>query len=118
MRAHVTNGVGMPDNPIARIKELDKERSQLITTAKNEALVRANAAISDLNALGFNFTLTEEKARAVSGRKGTRQVKAAPCSVCKFETTPPHDARKHRAQGKRKRAFTTAELKELELKKT
>ena len=109
----------MAENPIARIKELDKERSQLLTTAKKEALDRANEAIADLNVLGFKYQLTEERSRARggSGRKGTRQVKDAACLVCKFKTSPPHDARKHRGQGKRKRAFTAEELKELGLQK-
>lgn len=107
----------MAENPVARIKELDKERSQLLTTAKKEALDRANEAIADLNALGFSYTLSGEGAAPRRGRKGMRQVKDAACPVCKFKTAPPHDARKHRGQGKRKKAFTVSELQELGLKK-
>jgi hypothetical protein len=99
----------MPENAVHRIKQLDQERSTLITTAKKEALTKAQAAVSDLNAMGFSYHLVEERLRTT--RKSTRQLKDAPCPVCKFKTTPRHDARKHRGQGKRKRPFTSAELK-------
>jgi hypothetical protein len=108
----------MIDSPIQRIKELDKEREQLLSTAKKEALARANEAISDLAALGFDYRLSEEGQPVRRGaRKGTRRVNDAPCPVCKFKTDPPHDARRHRGQGKRKKTFTPAELKELGLQK-
>jgi hypothetical protein len=110
----------MADNAITRIKQLDQERAQLISSGKKEALDRAKVAIDDLNALGFNYRLvegTQTIARAVRTRKRTRRVKDAPCPVCKFKTSPLHDARKHRGQGNRKRVFTAAELKEFGLEK-
>ena len=87
---------------LERIKQLDKERSSLLDTAKKTALVAANQAITALNALGFNYRLISASAKTAStkrksdSRKGTRRVKDAPCPICKFKTAPPHDARKHR----------------------
>jgi hypothetical protein len=39
---------------IQRIKELDAERANILAQAKEEALGKANQAIEELNALGFN----------------------------------------------------------------
>lgn len=111
----------MADNPIARIKQLDQERAQLVSTGKKDALNRAMAAIDELSALGFNYQLVEGAAkvakRVTRTLKGDRRVKDAPCPVCEIKTDPPHDARKHRGQGKRKKPFTPAELAKFELKK-
>ena len=102
-------------DPVQRIKEIDKERASLLQTAKKAALDAANVAIATLNSLGFSYRLIERdkmpdgrKRRKVRGRR--RKIKDAPCPICKFKTKPPHDARKHRGQ-KRKRAFTAEELK-------
>jgi hypothetical protein len=46
-------------DPVARIKELDAEKSKLIESAKSEALERAKQAVSDLTALGFSYQLTQ-----------------------------------------------------------
>jgi hypothetical protein len=108
----------MADTSIARIKQLDQERAQLIASARKEAYDRAKSAIADLSALGFNYRLMEgSKESKRTARKGTGFVQDAPCPVCKFKTSPLHDARKHRGQGKRKRAFTPAELKEMGLER-
>jgi hypothetical protein len=107
----------MADNPIERIKQLDQERNQLISKGKKDALERANTAINDLNALGFDYKLIENKGSKRPASNGARRVKDAPCPICKFKTAPPHDARKHRGQGKRKMPFTPAELKALSLDK-
>ena len=107
----------MADSSISRIKQLDQERSQLISSAKKEALDRAHDAISDLNDLGFSYRLTEEGKRPTA-RKGTGRLKDAECPVCKFKTSPPHDARKHRGQGNRKKPFTPAELKDMGIART
>jgi hypothetical protein len=105
----------MAENAVQRIKQLEQERSQLVAAAKKEALAKAHEAISDLGALGFNYHLVEKGHSAV--RKGIRQRKNAPCPVCKFQTSPPHDARRHRGQGKRKRPFTAAQLTEFGLER-
>jgi hypothetical protein len=116
--------VHVAEDTLERIKQLDKERTSLLDTAKKTALAAANQAITALNALGFNYRLitgggkTASTKRKSKSRKGTRRVKDAPCPICKFKTAPPHDARKHRfAQGKKKRPFTAKELADLGLKK-
>lgn len=107
----------MAENPLQRLKALDQERTALLENVKKEALARATAAIDELNSLGFAYRLAEGTASKMASRKGTRTISAKPCPICEFETTPPHDARKHRAQGERKRAFTTRQLEELGLAK-
>src|SRR5262249_24200156 len=111
----------LPKEAIQRIKQLDSERSQVLETAKKEALDRANQAVADLVALGFAYSLVEGTARRmrrVGAKKAVRRAKDVECPVCKFKTSPPHDARKHRfSQGKRKRPFTSKELSEMGLKK-
>jgi hypothetical protein len=112
-------------DPIARIKELDAERTKLFEDAKKEALARAQQAVSDLNALSFSYSLTQVSAgRKAAGRKGTRQVQQSgriqadnPCRICGFQTKPPHDARKHRFSRAKKRPFNAKELADLGLKK-
>ena len=98
---------------LEQIKELDDQKKALTEEAKQEALDKANEAISDLKALGFNYRLTSGKNFASS--KGS--VSDGPCPYCGFETSPPHDGRKHRSQGDKKKAFTTTELKDLGLAK-
>ena len=105
----------MSDNTVQRIKQLDQERAQLLATARKEALAKAQGAISDLNALGFEYHLVEKGNGVV--RKSTRQRRDNPCPVCNFKTSPPHDGRQHRGQGKRKRPFSAAELKEFRLER-
>ncbi len=96
-----------------KLKELDKEREKLLTQAKNAAMKKAEDAIAELNALGFNFQLTEKGAVTSGSRKGTRSVDPSkPCGYCGYQTNPPHDKRAHRSQEK-KAAFTDAELAEL-----
>ena len=114
----------MADNMMERLKQLDKERTSLLDTAKKAALTAANEAITALNALGFKYRLISDGEKTVTtkrkskSRKGTRTIKDAPCVICKFKTSPSHDARKHRfAQGKKKRPFTVKELADLGLKK-
>jgi hypothetical protein len=110
-------------NAIARIKELQKEATSLMTAAKKEALDKINAALAELRELGFHYTLsgggaTKTRVTKRSGRKGARTIKDAPCVICNFRTVPPHDARKHRfTQGKKKKPFTPQELQKLGLKK-
>ena len=104
---------------VKRIKQLDQERAALIADAKKEALARANQALGDLNALGFAYRLVADgaPARQSRSRRGTRTLKDVPCPVCEFKTRPLHDARKHRAQGNRKRPFTPKELQEIGLQR-
>jgi hypothetical protein len=108
----------MAESALQRIQALDEERGQLIAAAKQEALDKANAAIAELQGLGFSYRLLEAgKGRGGVARRGARTVKDADCPVCKFRTSPPHDARRHRSQRERKRPFTASELKEMEMTK-
>jgi hypothetical protein len=106
-------------DPIARIKELDAERAKLLDEAKREALARAQQAISDLNALGFSYSLTQvSMGRTPAGRKGLGGISTEkPCRICGFLTSPPHDARKHRFSKAKKRPFNAKELTDLGLRK-
>jgi hypothetical protein len=105
-----------PRDPIARIKELDAERTKLIDEAKKEALARAKQAVADLNALGFAYSLAPVAKKAV-GRKTVGGIPDTPCRICGFRTNPPHDARKHRFSKAKKRAFTSKELTDLGMRK-
>src|SRR5262249_39468966 len=108
------------DNTVQRIKQIDAERSKLLEASKKEALDRVSQALEDLRDLGFTYLLVNE----TRGRPRKRAKRAVPrkrqveCPICKFMTSPPHDARKHRfTQGKRKRAFTVKELADFGLKR-
>ena len=108
----------MANSPLERINQLDQERAQLIASAKEEALGRANSAIADLHTLGFSYRLVEGgRGERRASPRGTRAVRNTACPVCKFQTSPPHDGRRHRAQGERKRPFTDKELKEMKMQK-
>jgi len=99
---------------IQRIKELDEERAKIFDQAKEEALEKATQAVTELNALGLQYTLVNGAERSAQSsspevaKRGT--VKDTPCPICEFQTAPPHDARAHRGQVKKK-AFAAAELK-------
>jgi len=93
-------------------------------------MTAVKSAIADLNSLGFTYQLVEAgghgdvptpfaKRGRKSGKTGITRKRDpnAPCDVCGFATTPGHDGRKHRAQGKNKKAFTGAELEGFGLKK-
>jgi hypothetical protein len=98
---------------IERIKELDAERARLFEQAKEEALLKATQAITDLIALGLDYQLTNGATKPA--KTGTEKVlgtaRDVPCPVCKFLTIPPHDRRSHRNQ-KKKAPFSAAELNE------
>ena len=57
---------------IQRIQELDRERTALFESAKDEALRKAHQAIEDLNALGLNYRLVEGVAPAGSKSAGKK----------------------------------------------
>jgi hypothetical protein len=110
----------MADSVIDRIKKLDLERSTLLSDAKKEALALVQQGLDGLRALGLSFNLVEGERRNKRAKRsgaGKGAIQDAPCPICGFKTEPPHDARKHRGQGKRKRAFTGKQLQELGLKK-
>jgi hypothetical protein len=96
---------------IERIKELDAERARLFEQAKEEALLKATQAITDLMALGLDYQLISGSTKLV--KSGTEKLlgtaKDVPCPVCKFLTIPPHNGKAHKNQ-KKKAPFTAAEL--------
>jgi hypothetical protein len=98
---------------IERIKELDAERARLFEQAKEEALLKATQAITDLIALGLDYQLVNGATKPA--KAGTERVlgtaRDVPCPICKFLTIPPHDRRSHRNQ-KKKAPFSAAELNE------
>jgi hypothetical protein len=97
------------------LKALEEQRIKLVEGAKGKALEKANEAIKELKELGLHYSLTEDET-AKGPRNGVaktgaakRQMKDAPCPICKFQTKPPHDARAHRGQVT-KHPFTSEEL--------
>ena len=99
-------------------KKLQEDQKKLIGPAKEEALANAQEAVKVLNELGFNYELVEGVKSSKAGKTKTKeQEKGAPCPICDFETSPPHDGRKHRSQGGKKKPFTPEELKQLGLRK-
>src|ERR1017187_7524033 len=110
-----SEGKKMANTVLEQLKKLDEQRAKLLDGAK------AEEAIAELNELGFSYRLVEGDG-AGPKKRGTRAGAGAvdptkPCSVCNFVTVPNHDARKHRAQGEAKKAFSAKELETFGLKK-
>jgi hypothetical protein len=108
---------------IQQIQKLDQVRARLVETAKADALTRAQEAVDELTALGFEYELTEigkehkpaRKARATAARTKIDHRPRGTCPICEYATSPPHDKRSHRMQTKKK-PFTDAELSERGMK--
>jgi hypothetical protein len=116
-------GIAMAEKQTAlqQIKKLDEERGKILEGAKKEALARAEEAINELTALGFDYELVEP-ARAIARKTRTARKAWGPdhhpkgmCPICGWATSPPHDKRSHRSQTKKK-PFTDAELAEKGMK--
>jgi hypothetical protein len=109
----------MPEKQTAlqQIKKLDEERAKLLESAKADALARAEEAINELIALGFDYELAEPARETARKTKTTRKAPApnhhpkGTCPICEYATKPPHDKRSHKSQQK-KRPFTDKELAE------
>ena len=109
-----TKGKTMPRGPSPQIKKLDEERTKLLESAKADALARAEEAINELTALGFDYELAEPaRETARKGLVPDHHPKGT-CPICEYATKPPHDKRSHRSQTKKK-PFTDAELAERNL---
>ena len=105
---------------LQQIKKLDEERAKLLESAKADALARAEEAINELTALGFDYELVEP-ARATTRKTRTVRKALVPdhrpkgtCPICEYATKPPHDKRSHKSQQK-KRPFTADELNQRSL---
>jgi len=95
---------------LEQLKTLDSQRAKLLEGAKTEAMGKVQEALAELNALGFHYVITDSVKGA---RRSVRERKDVPCPICKFKTVPPHDGRRHRAQGMKKKPFTSQELAQL-----
>ena len=89
---------------LEKIKELEERTQKLKTDAKQEALARANEAIGELRALGFDYKLASSRTK-MEAAKGS--VSDEPCPICKFKTDPPHDGRKHRGTSSQSTLYTS-----------
>jgi hypothetical protein len=106
---------------LQQIKKLDEERTKLLESAKADALARAEEAINELTALGFDYELVEPTRETAPRKTRTARKASAPdhhpkgtCPICEYATKPPHDKRSHKSQQK-KRPFTAEELNERSL---
>ena len=105
---------------LQQLKKLDEERTKLLEGAKADALARAEEAINELTALGFDYELVEpaketaRKTRTVRKGMVPDHHPKGTCPICEYATKPPHDKRSHRSQT-RKKPFTDAELAERNL---
>jgi hypothetical protein len=96
-----------------QIKKLDEQKAQLLESAKTEALAKAEAAVKELTELGFSYRLTEgEKETKRKTRSRNTDPNKKYCKICDMKG---HDGRAHRNQDDKKKKFTAAELKDLEL---
>jgi hypothetical protein len=106
---------------LQQIKKLDEERTKLLESAKADALARAEEAINELTALGFDYEIVEPAGKTTSRKTRAARKASAPdhhpkgsCPICEYATKPPHDKRSHKFQAKKK-PFTDAELAERNL---
>lgn len=107
---------------IAQIRKLREEEAKLVETAKAEALAKTHEGIEELNALGFQYELTDmaivaepiktRKARSAGPRGPIDHTPKGTCTLCLYATEPAHDRRSHRSQ-EIKKPFTNDELKKL-----
>jgi hypothetical protein len=119
----------MPKSTIDEIKELKAQIQSKREAAATEALKKAREGVTVLRELeidddtilkGLGFrgrtprALSASEASKAKGRTGPSD---EPCSICDFQTDPPHDGRSHRSQTKKK-PFTEEELEEKGLTKT
>lgn len=92
------------------LAQIEKRREELMSGLRGSAEGDLRKALRDFNDLGLGVTY-ELRATGRASRRGTRQVDPErACPICGFKTIPPHDARAHRAQGDKKKAFTAEEL--------
>jgi hypothetical protein len=100
---------------LQQIKKLDEERAKLLESAKADALARAEEAVNELTALGFDYELVEPAQETARKTRTARKVLVpdhrpkGTCPICAYATKPPHDKRSHKSQQK-KRPFTADEL--------
>ena len=68
------NAIAEKPTVLQQIKKLDEERAKILEVAKNDALARAQEAINELTALGFDYELAEPVQKTTrTPRKARRQ---------------------------------------------
>jgi hypothetical protein len=119
-------GADMPKSTIDEIKELKAQIQSKREAAATEALKKAREGVTVLRELeidddtilkGLGFRGRTPKALNASKANARTGLSDEPCSICDFQTDPPHDGRSHRSQTKKK-PFTEEELEEKGLTKT
>jgi hypothetical protein len=83
---------------------------------KAETLRKVKRALNELNKLGFDYRVVANGSFGEPVQRRSRTLKHAPCKICGFRTSRPHDARAHRGQTK-KTPFTRKELAERGLRR-
>lgn len=56
---------------LEKIRKLDEQKAALLAEAKSEALGKAQAAIKELNSLGFNYQLVQGEGSAPTARSSS-----------------------------------------------
>jgi hypothetical protein len=105
LSADIAEAVGKTiGNIVNRIEALDAEKAQLI-----KQLEDARASITAQFDKWLPATLDRVGDKA---KEAARKLKREPCSICRFRTDPPHDARlkAHRDQGESKLPLTEEQL--------
>jgi hypothetical protein len=111
----VRTRIGKGDEKVSvadQLRKLDEQRTEILEKAKKDLLDKAAAAIEELNSLGFSYGLIEGKSQVKKTGKRNTDPSKKHCPICDMDG---HDGRAHRGQGKTKKKFTAAELKELGL---
>lgn len=107
-----------PMNARDELAQIDKRREEIMAGLRGSAEGDLRKALREFNDLGLGVTYELRVAGRGGSRKGTRQADPdRACPICGFKTIPPHDARAHRAQGDKKKAFTAEELSAKGLRK-
>lgn len=109
---YTPGGEVMAKNAIENVLKIQEQYEQARKAAVQEIQAQIKELNDQLRSLGVDSGNGVARKAA-----GTRQKSEAPCSVCGFKTNPPHDARAHRSQGKKKEAFNKAHLDERGLAK-
>jgi hypothetical protein len=110
----------MAKTDVDRFLEEEEERATKKAEMIQALLVERDEAMAEydrkLGLLGYRASTVSTPRPAKEGSKRQRDPNKV-CDVCQFVTSPPHDARKHRSQGKDKKPFTNDELVQLGLQK-
>jgi hypothetical protein len=84
-------GDTMAEKPtiLQQIKKLDEERAKILEVAKTDALARAEEAISELTALGFDYEIVQPAREAAHKPRTARKHTAAHAEQEPPKVEPP-----------------------------